>query len=228
MNWWKTAQLNVMPKQADLSDLASWLRHRTSISIPALILTALLAMNGVSSFIGEMETASSQQERDQVVVNMKQEVSTALNNNPNLLTEAQEMAYPSVPVDGVNIEEWVDRIIHQESLGDPNAVSPKGAVGIMQIMPKTWEEMTKEVYGKPLPLRDRNDPEKNKKVGIAYLNKIKKILRQNLKQEPTIEQILAAYNGGPYRLIKNKGNVWAMPEESKNYVEKITGTRKPT
>lgn len=128
---------------------------------------------------------------------------------------------PVVPVKKVNIEEWVDRVIRQESGGNPTAQSDKGARGLMQIMPETWADITKEIYGQPLPFSLADDPVICRRVGTWYLKWIQDQLRARMKKEPTIAQILAAYNGGLGRLQKKKWNVSRMPAESKNYARNI-------
>ena len=52
-----------------------------------------------------------------------------------------------------------------ESLGDPLALSPKGAMGVMQIMPDTWSELRSR-YGLGA---DPYDPRDNIVAGAAYL-----------------------------------------------------------
>lgn len=121
----------------------------------------------------------------------------------------------------VNVEQWVDRVIKQESGGNPNAVSGKGARGLMQIMPATWAEETKMIYGKSLPFDKASDPKICRVVGTHYLKRIQNVLRKWMGKEPTIEQILAAYNGGWGRL-KSVNYQWEkMPAESVGYVRGI-------
>ena len=65
-------------------------------------------------------------------------------------------------------ELWIRAVIQAESLGDVRAVSPKGAIGLMQIMPETWSD---------LRLRydlgaDPFDPHDNIAAGAAYLREL--------------------------------------------------------
>jgi hypothetical protein len=82
-------------------------------------------------------------------------------------------------------EEGIDpdlmlRVIQQESSGNPNAQSKKGAFGYMQLMPATAKELGV----------DRMDPVQNMRGGARYL-------RQQLDEFRTVPLALAAYNAGP-------------------------------
>lgn len=81
-----------------------------------------------------------------------------------------------------------DSMIHQESRGKPNAVSPKGAVGLMQLMPATGKEWHKKL-GITEPYNPKN-PEQNKKIGTAYISWL-------IDQfDNDVELALTAYNQG--------------------------------
>ena len=55
-----------------------------------------------------------------------------------------------------------------ESTNDPHALSPKGAMGLMQIMPKTWEELrARYALG-----ADPYEPRDNILAGAAYLREL--------------------------------------------------------
>ena len=60
---------------------------------------------------------------------------------------------------------WIRAVMRVESLGDPLALSPKGAMGVMQIMPDTWSELRSR-YGLGA---DPYDPRDNIVAGAAYL-----------------------------------------------------------
>lgn len=82
-------------------------------------------------------------------------------------------------------------IMNQESGGNPNAVSPKGAAGLMQLMPATAEEVAKEM-GVPFSQeRLTSDPNYNMALGTHYLNK----MLGQFSQNKTLA--VAAYNAGP-------------------------------
>ncbi|WP_346732322.1 lytic transglycosylase domain-containing protein [Bradyrhizobium sp. 193] len=68
----------------------------------------------------------------------------------------------SVPVN------WIGSVINIESAGDAHARSPKGAMGLMQIMPSTWAEL-RERHNLG---RDPYDPRDNVLAGTAYLREL--------------------------------------------------------
>jgi soluble lytic murein transglycosylase len=88
----------------------------------------------------------------------------------------------------------VDRVIQQESAGRVDAVSAKGARGIMQLMPDTAREMAAELGLAFDEARLTRDADYNKQLGSAYLGK----LLERYDGEPALA--LAAYNAGPARV----------------------------
>ncbi len=81
--------------------------------------------------------------------------------------------------------ELIHSVIAAESAYDPAAVSPKGAVGLMQLMPQTARELRVE---------DRADPQENVRGGTAYL---KQLLDRYQAAPDALPLALAAYNAGP-------------------------------
>ena len=101
----------------------------------------------------------------------------------------------------------VKAVIAAESGWNPLAISPKGAVGIMQLMPKTATDMG---------VGNRYNPEENIEGGIKYLKHLLERFKGNLTMA------LAAYNAGPARVEKVRG-VPSIPE-TVNYVRKVMNT----
>ncbi len=84
-------------------------------------------------------------------------------------------------------------VIHIESRGDVFAISPAGAMGLMQIMPATGEELTSELEILWTGPQTLFQPVLNVRIGIAYL-------RQLEDRYGDVATALAAYNWGPGRI----------------------------
>jgi len=107
-------------------------------------------------------------------------------------------------------EAWIRAVMAAESAGDPRAISPKGAIGLMQLMPETWREMRDRwgLGGDPF------DPADNVTAGTAYLR-----LMYDRFGSPGC---LAAYNAGPKRFAEVLSGMAALPEESRAFQETVT------
>ena len=81
-------------------------------------------------------------------------------------------------------------IIKTESNFDKDAISPKGAMGLMQITESTAEWVAESTGTADFEIHDLYDPETNIKMGCWYINKLR-------EEFGTTELILAAYNAGP-------------------------------
>ncbi|WP_140765907.1 lytic transglycosylase domain-containing protein [Mesorhizobium sp. B2-1-8] len=105
-------------------------------------------------------------------------------------------------------QRWIRAIMLLESAHDPRAVSRKGAVGLMQIMPATWAELRlRHQLG-----RDPYDPRDNILAGTAYL--------RELYDRYGSPGFLAAYNAGPGRYEASFKGL-PLPAETRAYVAKL-------
>ena len=100
-------------------------------------------------------------------------------------------------------EKLLHSLVAAESAYRADAVSPKGAIGLMQLMPATASQ-----YG-----ADPMDPVQNVEAGTAYLRDLL------LKYNGDVASALAAYNAGPGAVDKYKG----VPPyaETKSYVGRV-------
>lgn len=108
----------------------------------------------------------------------------------------------SVPV------HWIRSVIGAESAGDVRAKSPKGAMGLMQIMPDTWTDLRLR-YGLG---NDPYDARDNILAGTAYL--------RELHDQYGSPGFLAAYNAGPARYAEHLAGR-PLPAETRAYLEKL-------
>lgn len=107
--------------------------------------------------------------------------------------------------------DFVRAVIQAESAFNPRARSPKGAMGLMQLMPTTAADYN---------VTDAYDPSQNIRAGVAYL----KSLMTQFKDDVSLA--LAAYNAGP-GAVKKYGNTVPPYKETRNYVAKIRSNSAP-
>jgi soluble lytic murein transglycosylase-like protein len=104
---------------------------------------------------------------------------------------------------------WIVAVMRAESAFDPRATSPKGAMGLMQLMPDTWATLRSRL---DLGL-DPYDPRDNILAGGRYL--------RDLYDQFGVGGFLAAYNAGPGRYLDFLTRERPLPEETRAYVVKV-------
>jgi soluble lytic murein transglycosylase-like protein len=106
-------------------------------------------------------------------------------------------------------ESWIRAVMRVESFGDARAVSPKGAIGLMQVMPKTYAELRVRHRLGVNPC----DPHDNILSGVAYL--------REMLDRFGAPGFLAAYNAGPARYDEHLIKGRPLPGETQVYVAKL-------
>ena len=101
---------------------------------------------------------------------------------------------------------WIRAVMQAESTGDTGAMSPKGAMGLMQVMPETYAELRLRYHLGTDPY----EPHSNILAGAAYL--------REMHDRFGPDGFLAAYNAGPGRYEDYLKSGRPLPEETRNYV----------
>lgn len=107
-------------------------------------------------------------------------------------------------------ETWIRAVLAAESDHDVRAVSDAGAMGLMQVMPATWDELTARLKLGDDPF----EPRANIFAGAAYL-------REMLDRYGDVTSMLAAYNAGPGRYDEYLTAGRPLPAETVDYVAKL-------
>lgn len=103
---------------------------------------------------------------------------------------------------------FVESIVAAESNFDADAVSPKGAIGLMQLMPETARQ-----FG-----ADPTEPAQNVDAGTQYL---RLLMDRYSKKRHSLTRVIAAYNAGPGKVDRYRG----VPpyRETRAYVARVLG-----
>ncbi len=156
----------------------------------AIITATALALTGVS--ISAVCAASAQAQ--------SAPIATVNPADPYAADIAEASRRFSIP------ESWIRAVIRVESSGRVRAVSPKGAIGLMQIMPDTWAGLRLRYrLG-----RNPRDPHDNILAGAAYL--------REMHDRYGAAGFLAAYNAGPGRYAEYLATGRPLPAETLAYV----------
>jgi len=126
---------------------------------------------------------------------------TFLGTNKKKFTDLIEQTANRYQVDA----KLVHAVIQTESAYNSSAQSPKGAVGLMQLMPDTARR-----FG----VSDRNDPDQNVDGGTRYLKHLIEMFNPNL------DLAVAAYNAGENAVIRYNNSIPPYPE-TQNYVKQV-------
>lgn len=127
-----------------------------------------------------------------------------ISNHPYATYVAQASQRFAIP------ESWIWSVMRVESGGNSRAVSAAGAMGLMQIMPATWDMLTTRFALGTDPF----DISANIHAGAAYL-------RLMWDRYGTVAAMLAAYNAGPKRADAWVAGRRALPDETADYVAKL-------
>lgn len=159
----------------------------TTAGFAVLLLTGLLVIGGpTAAASGQRAQAQRQPASDHYTAHVAE--------------AAQRFGIPTA---------WIRAVMRVESNGDRRAVSRKGALGLMQLMPKTWADMrARYALG-----RDPFDPRDNILAGAAFL--------RELHDRYGSPGFLAAYNAGPGRYEDFRDKHRPLPAETKAYVAAI-------
>ena len=107
MEWWKTAQSDCLWKEAGIME---FLKKRTSITIPLIVLNALFAMQGIDSFLQKLNSLPTQQERDSYVIQVKNDVLNKLEIEDQPVLES-----PFIPSEA-EIEPEIEPEVQKETI----------------------------------------------------------------------------------------------------------------
>ena len=117
-------------------------------------------------------------------------------------------------------ERLLDVIAEIESAGRAGHVGAKGERGLVQITPRTWSEMTRRLYGRPISFAHAFEAEKNREVGLGYLRWLRTYLAlyRDRWQADEVTLLLGAYNAGPDSVRDAGFRVDLLPRSTQAYI----------
>jgi len=161
-------------------------------------LRSLGAMVCIVAIYASSMLLSSEARAERAALNTQQ--ATARPTNPFAAFVVEASRRFAIP------EHWIRAVMRVESGGKRRARSRAGAIGLMQIMPQTWNELRTR-YGLGV---DPYDPHDNILAGAAYI--------RQLHDRYGELGFLAAYNAGPGRYENHLATGRPLPSETQTYV----------
>lgn len=163
---------------------------RRAVARLAAPMIVILLASCATGFAGRVHAQSA-------VVAQSQGVSTADPFSRFVIEAAHRFSVPA---------SWISAVMAMESGGDVLALSPQGAMGLMQIMPDTWADLHARHGFSANPY----DPRDNILAGAAYL--------REMHDRYGSPGFLAAYNAGPARYDEYLATGRELPAETQLYV----------
>ena len=143
---------------------------------------------------------------------MRQRLVRAVLQHPNVPT-VEPLIRQAASKHGID-PALVKAVIAAESGFNPQAVSPKGAIGLMQVIPDTGARYGVTGDARRTAAQKLADPKVNITTGVRYLSDLLRMFSGNL------ELVLAAYNAGEGAVQKH-GNDIPPYAETQNYVKTV-------
>ena len=106
-------------------------------------------------------------------------------------------------------ERWIREVMRQEAGGRSDATSPVGAMGLMQVMPGTYDALRRRHRLGDDPY----EPRDNIMAGAAYL--------REMHDRFGAPAFLAAYNAGPERVDAVLAGATVLPDETLGYLARV-------
>jgi len=180
-----------------------------NLKIMAFITICLIPICGHAGIYGYVDDRGVYHFTNIVPVGKKYQIVISEQNKTILTKNIENGSYDKIIMHHSKLHgmdpSLIKAVMKAESNFNPNAVSSKGAQGLMQLMPDTARLMKVD---------NPFDPDDNIKGGTKYLKMLDDIFSGD------IELMLAAYNAGPNRVIEHNMKVPPI-EETRTFIKKV-------